>query len=234
MVTASTPAAAASASTSPTSAAVSPRPTMRPVLTSGRAPSGSRRARPRGRAREQLERALVARLRPHLRVQARDGLEVVVEHVGAGGEHGAQRRFVAAQVGDEHLDGRVRHRGANGGDGRRELRRAAVRQVVARDAGDRRRAAGPGAAPPRRRGAARPRPGRGRRTPPRVPTVALRAPPRRSGTPACTRRRGSGTSPYRRRSTRPCWGSAPPGRPCAARARRAGRRWRGTAAAPAP
>ena len=67
---------------------------------------------PSGRPREQLERALVARLRPHPRVQARDRLEVVVQHVGAGGEHGAQRRVVAAQVRDEHLDGRVPARAA--------------------------------------------------------------------------------------------------------------------------
>ena len=193
---------------------------------------GPRRARPRGGAREQLERALVARLRPHLRVQARDGLEVVVQHVGAGGEDGAQRRFVAAQVRDEHLDGRRRRRGADGGDGRRELRRAAVRQVVARDAGDDDvpQAEAPG----------------GLGDPARLVLVERadarvharrpcpRPPPRRSGTPACTRRRGSGTSPCRRRSTRPCWGSAPRGRRCAGRARRAGRRWRGTAAAPAP
>ena len=53
-----------------------------------------------------------------------------------GGEHGAKRRLVTAQVGDEHLDGRAGQRRAHGRDGGRELRGAAVRQVVARHARD--------------------------------------------------------------------------------------------------
>ena len=221
MVTASTPTAAAAARTSPTSSAVSPRPTMRPVLTSGRAGAAvaaaagedrvgparalrlRRLARPRGGARQQRQRALVARLRPHVRVQARDGLEVVVEHVRAGGEDGAQRRFVAAQVRDEHLHGRVRRGGAHGGDGRREVRRPAVRQVVAGDAGDHDVAQAEatrrfGDAPRLVRVEGTDGGGRSRRRPSAVTgsrPPCPRPPRRRTGRPACRRRRGSGRSP---------------------------------------
>jgi hypothetical protein len=84
---------------------------------------------------QQLEAALVASLRAQPGEQARDGLDVVVEHLGRRVEHHAQRLALALEVRRQHLDAGLRERGVQGADGRREVRGAAVAQVVAVDRG---------------------------------------------------------------------------------------------------
>ncbi len=83
------------------------------------------------RAAEHLERTLVPRLRANARVQARDGLDVVVQDLGPRGEHGVQRFRAPHEVGDQHLDGRRGRLTADLADRIREDLGAAVRQLVA-------------------------------------------------------------------------------------------------------
>ena len=88
------------------------------------------------RAIEQLQRAIVAAARARRAIQPRHGLDVVIEHVGPRVEHDAQRRFVALEIRDQHFDAGTRDARARLGDRPREVRGAAIRQVVAIDRGD--------------------------------------------------------------------------------------------------
>ena len=90
------------------------------------------------RAREQPQRAVVARLRAaHLPVQAAHRLDVVVEDVGPRAEHRAERVLLdAEEVGREHLDRRVRQLRLERADRRRVVAGAPVGDVVAVDRRD--------------------------------------------------------------------------------------------------
>ena len=82
-------------------------------------------------AAQQLERALVDGALAHLAVEPRHRLGIVVEHVGARGEHDLQGVPVAAKIGDQHFDLAGRNAPANLLDGAGEDMRAAVGLVVA-------------------------------------------------------------------------------------------------------
>ena len=82
----------------------------------------------------------VARARPHGEVFRRHRLEIVVEHVGTRGDDGLQRPVLAQEVGRQHLDRGAGRARADGADDVGEVPAAAVRQVVAVDRRDRRRA----------------------------------------------------------------------------------------------
>src|SRR5829696_1830636 len=73
---------------------------------------------------------------PCQRVQARDGLHVVVEDVGALGDHAGERHLLTAEVRRQHLDLAARRQLADRADHTDERGRAQVREVVAVDAGD--------------------------------------------------------------------------------------------------
>ena len=80
---------------------------------------------------EHTEAAGVPGRRAHGSLQAGDGLDVVVAHVGAGGEQQSSARRSPLAVADERLDvvpGRAR---ADGGDARGHVGHAAVGEVVA-------------------------------------------------------------------------------------------------------
>ena len=85
---------------------------------------------------EQLERARIPAARPRLTVQPRHGLDVVIEDVRPRVEHRAQRRFLALEVGDQHLDAALRPSRLDRPDRLRERAGAEVRQVIAIDGGD--------------------------------------------------------------------------------------------------
>ena len=117
------------------------------------------------------EAAGVAGRRPHGALQPGDGLDVVVEHVGAGGEQQLERRCVAVGVGDQRLD---RVAGQCAADRRRRRRRRApCRRRRGRRArpSSARRARRPSGRPPRRRVPAR------RRRAPRGLRVSTRQKP---------------------------------------------------------
>src|SRR5207245_7122507 len=57
---------------------------------------------------QQLQGAGVAALRPNLRIEAGHRLDVVVEDVWTGLHYGGERRLVAHEVGDQHLNAAVR------------------------------------------------------------------------------------------------------------------------------
>ena len=76
---------------------------------------------------EQLQRARVASARARHAIQARHGFGVVVQDVGPRVEHRAQRRLVALEVGNQHLDAARGQPRARLADGVGEDRRAAVR-----------------------------------------------------------------------------------------------------------
>ncbi len=78
----------------------------------------------------------VGRGGPYRPLEAGDGLEVVVEHLGTGGEDRRQRRVVALAVRDEDLDGRPRAAPANGLDGGGERACTPVGKVVTGDCRD--------------------------------------------------------------------------------------------------
>ena len=70
-------------------------------------------------------------------MQAPDGLDVVVEDLGAGREHGAQRLLLdAEEVGRQHLDARVGQLRLDRADRGGEVAGAAVGDVVAVDGRD--------------------------------------------------------------------------------------------------
>ena len=82
-------------------------------------------------ALEQLERAIVTRARAHHRMQARDGLDVVIDDLGARVDDALQVLGAAAEVGDQDLDDRT---GALADllDDHGEDRAAAILQIIAR------------------------------------------------------------------------------------------------------
>ncbi len=125
----STPTLRRSAIAARSSSAVSPIPRMIPDLVTRPASFA---------ARQHCERAEVVRGRPCGALEARHGLEVVVQHVGARREDHVERVGVALAVGDQHLDRGRGHARPHRRDRRREPRRAAVGNVVARDARDHR------------------------------------------------------------------------------------------------
>src|SRR5439155_9137137 len=85
---------------------------------------------------QQLERSRVAALRAHLRVQAGDGLDVVIEDVRAGSHHGCQRGLVTHEVRDQNLDAACRDAPADMPYGPGKDCRPTVFQLVAVDGGD--------------------------------------------------------------------------------------------------
>ena len=85
---------------------------------------------------QQLERSAIASAGPRHPIQARNRLDVVIEDVRTGVEHGAQRRLDALEVGNQHLDAAVGHARPRPPDRVGEDRRAAVGQVVAIDRRD--------------------------------------------------------------------------------------------------
>ena len=88
-------------------------------------------------AAKQRERALVVALDPYLRLDPPARLDVVVEDVGPGLEHGAKRALlVAEEVGRQHLDRRLGQLAAERDDRAGPVPGAAVLEVVAIDRGD--------------------------------------------------------------------------------------------------
>ena len=85
---------------------------------------------------EDAQRMEIPRPRANARVEPGHGLEVVVEDVGAGGDHRLQGAVFVAEIGGEHLDGGRRRGFADALDAAHELAGAAVLQVVAVDRGD--------------------------------------------------------------------------------------------------
>src|SRR3954452_21576588 len=85
---------------------------------------------------EDAQRPLPARAAAGDRVQPRDDLDVVVEDVGALGDHLGQRHLVPLEVGREHLDLAAGRLAADLADDADERAGALVGQVVAVDAGD--------------------------------------------------------------------------------------------------
>ena len=69
-------------------------------------------------------------------IEAGDCLQVVVEHVGAGGDHDLRRAGLAEEVGGQDFDRRVGRGLAEGDNGRGDVLGAAVGEVIAVDAGD--------------------------------------------------------------------------------------------------
>ena len=69
-------------------------------------------------------------------IQPRHGLDVVIEDVGPGVEHGPQRRLDSLEVWNQHLDAAAGHARPRLPDRLGEDRRAAVGQIVAIDRGD--------------------------------------------------------------------------------------------------
>ena len=88
------------------------------------------------RAFEQLERLVVPRLGPHRPVEFRHRLQVVVEQVGTGVEHGLKRFFRSLEIRDEHFHAHAWAPAAYGPDRLGEDRRAAVGPFVPVDRGD--------------------------------------------------------------------------------------------------
>ena len=88
------------------------------------------------RVLEDRVRPRVAGLHAHLAREAGHGLQIVREHVGPGGEHGVDRAGVALEVAGQHLEHHLGQARLHRADRRRPVRRAAVAQVVAIDAGD--------------------------------------------------------------------------------------------------
>src|SRR5918998_895106 len=85
---------------------------------------------------QDLQRPLVLGLRPYRRVQARHGLDVVVERVGPGVYERPYRVPVSLEVGGKHLDGAAGDLLPYLPDGLREDGRPAVLELVAVHAGD--------------------------------------------------------------------------------------------------
>ncbi len=116
--------------TSRTSASVSPRPSMRPDFVG----SSGRRSSTRASTREA---AAVVRAGTHLGVQARDGLDVVVEDVGARVRDGVHRRRGSPPKSLVSTSTRASGTASRSAAiDRHEVRRAAVGQVVAGHRGD--------------------------------------------------------------------------------------------------
>jgi len=74
---------------------------------------------------------------PRFPIQARHGLQIVIQHVGwRVRENVERRRQPTAEVGHQHLDPRARRTLADGIDAGGEMPRATVAQIVAIDTGD--------------------------------------------------------------------------------------------------
>ena len=86
--------------------------------------------------RQQPERGVIARARPHREIEPRHGFEIVIEHVGRRLHHRFDRALLAQEIGRQNLDRRVGRRRADGAHGSREMRRTAVVEIVAVDRGD--------------------------------------------------------------------------------------------------
>src|SRR6266853_1138456 len=93
------------------------------------------RAHPLG-ALQELERARIAALRPHLRIETWHRFDVVVEDVGTGAHHGGERGLVAHEIGDQHLDVALWDALADLPDGPGEDGGPTVLELVAVDRGD--------------------------------------------------------------------------------------------------
>ncbi len=87
-------------------------------------------------ALEQFQAARVLRLRAHRAIETRHSLGVVVENFWLGVHHDLQRRPVALEVRDQHLDRAVRHQFVNPMQALGEDPGAAVGLLVAVDAGE--------------------------------------------------------------------------------------------------
>ncbi len=112
-----------------TSLRASPRPTMMPDLVNTVGSSSLARCSRRSECE-------VARARPDRQIERRHGLEIVVEDVGPRLDDDVKRAVLAQEVRRQHLDRGSGRGGADGADHRGEMRRAAVRQIVAIDRGD--------------------------------------------------------------------------------------------------
>ena len=85
---------------------------------------------------QQLQALGIVRLRPDAGIVGGRGLHIVVDDMGPGSHDRAQGRLVAPEIRDQDLDGGTGSVApADGLDGGREMRRAAVGQVVARHGG---------------------------------------------------------------------------------------------------
>src|ERR1035441_6379281 len=84
---------------------------------------------------EQIKGPLVARAGAHRAVEPRDGLSIVIQHIGLGFEDDAQRIFQPLEVGNQHLDPAIRDECANLPDGFGKNLRAAHVVIVAIYAG---------------------------------------------------------------------------------------------------
>src|ERR687894_630811 len=85
---------------------------------------------------QHLQRAAILRLRADSWVEARDGLDVVIEGVGTGVHDGLYRFAVALEVGGEDLDGAARDFGADRAYRPGEDGGPAIREFIAIHAGD--------------------------------------------------------------------------------------------------
>jgi hypothetical protein len=84
---------------------------------------------------EDRETDFVLALAPHVVLEACDRLEVMVEHLGSGGEDDVDQLASPVEVRREHFNGGARPP-AYGQDALAEMLSTAVRQVVARHGGD--------------------------------------------------------------------------------------------------
>src|SRR6266446_33228 len=87
-------------------------------------------------AMEKFQRTLVESAFAYLAVKAGHGFGVVIQHVGANGENAVQRVPVAAKIGDQDFDFASGNAAADFFDCTRKNFGAAIRLVVAIDAGD--------------------------------------------------------------------------------------------------
>ena len=75
----------------------------------------------------------IARAWPHLAVEPRHGFEIVVEDVRLRRDDGLDRALLAQEIRHQHLD-RCRGRGGTDrSDGLREMRRAAILEIIHRE-----------------------------------------------------------------------------------------------------
>ena len=88
------------------------------------------------RALQNLQRSPVFRAGTHHRREPLDRFHVVIVNVGRGVEHDLDAPILSVKIGHQHFDDDLRIHFANGVDGPREMIRAAVLQIVARDRGD--------------------------------------------------------------------------------------------------
>jgi len=73
--------------------------------------------------------------RPNLGIEARNGLQIVVEDIWPGGDDGFERSFLAQKIGGQDLDRRAGRGGSDGADRAREMLSTAIIQIVPIDRG---------------------------------------------------------------------------------------------------